>query len=88
VQDGSGLGLDQNSKSIRNRVIHRDELKLKITHDLNITLAHGVGVGRQAMLFELGFNKSQCERRSNDGNVSAHTQKVRDSPDVIFVAVS
>ena len=40
-------------------MIHSDELKFEIAHDLNIALANGVSVGRQSMLFELGFNEGK-----------------------------
>ena len=42
-------------------MIHGDELKFEIAHDLNIALANGVSVGRQSMLFELGLDKGECQ---------------------------
>ena len=42
-------------------MIHSDELKFEIAHNLNIALTNGVSVGRQSVLLELGLDKGKCQ---------------------------
>ena len=69
VQHRAGLGSNDYREGVGNRVVDRNELEVEASELLALTLGDDHRVRRDAVLFELGLDEGQRERRAEQRNV-------------------
>jgi hypothetical protein len=88
VQRDARRSLDRHGEGVGDRVVDRDELELERTEVHDVALGHRV-LGRvlELVLLELRLEEGQRQLGADDRDVAALAQQVRDTADVVLVAV-
>lgn len=68
-------------------MVDRDELAVEDADALPLPFLHLKGVGADAVLLELRLDEREGQLRADEGDVRLQAQQVRDTTDVVLVAV-
>src|SRR5690606_10892821 len=87
VQHGAGFGAQEYYQCVRDRVVHSNEFAFEVPDLRDFAFNNDVAVGLDAMFCQLCFNEGQGQLRPVQWDVFAQAQQVRNSADVVLVAV-
>lgn len=80
-------GADGDGESVRDGVVDRDELAVEDADALALALGDLKGVRTDPVLLELRLDEREGQLRADEGDVRLQAQQVRDTTDVVLVAV-